>query len=288
MFRPLTLIFLLSVSLNALAQSPSKGDPTVTYAAFKADREAKAAVFNIVKYSGLTPNFTVIKEDVANAIAYIKGERRYIAYNPEFIAKVQDITQTNWSAISILAHEIGHHLLGHTIKSHQRNPGDELAADKYSGFILHQMGASLEEAQAAMQLVGKDEGSERHPPKQARLDAITSGWVEAQQLDGKFALDSNSVFAETDNNFLYQCSFSGDEHLYFVNDQNEIVWYNNSGHPIVIGQTVDSSDPNFVWLYHYNKSTFSVDGNGQIWNVTTYGAMFKVGTAARLAKTEEH
>jgi hypothetical protein len=288
MFRALLLIPLLSISLLSTGQvskkGPAKTDTTQTYAAFKTDREAKAAVYNIVRYSGLTPNFTVIKEDVPNAIAYIKGKKRYIAYNPEFIAKVQDKTATNWSAISILAHEIGHHLLGHTIKFHQRNPGDELAADKYSGFILYQMGASLLEAQAAMQLVGKDEGSELHPPKKARLDAITSGWLEAQQLDGKSALDSNSVFAATENNFLFQCVFSGDENLYFVNDQDEMVWYNNSGHPIVIGQIAESSDPNFVWLYHYNNSTFSVDGNGQIWNVTTYGAMFKVGTAAKLVQ----
>ncbi len=61
-----------------------------------------------------------------------------IEYNPMFMAMVMDSSCSNWSAISILAHEIAHHLLGHTLDPTNVRPGDELACDRYSGFILHE------------------------------------------------------------------------------------------------------------------------------------------------------
>lgn len=281
-------LFVLSLlcSVCAMAQGPDTTavvvDTSFTYSLSKTDREAKAAVFSIVRYSGLTPNIVVVNEEVPNAMAYVKGKRRFIAYNPEFIARVRSNTQTDWAAISILAHEIGHHLLGHTLKFHQRNPGDELAADRYSGFILYQMGATLEEARAAMEYAGSEEGTEYHPPKAARLEAITSGWLEAKALDGQYALDSIQAYDDADYQFQYQCSFSGDPNLYFVNDDNEMVWYNNYGKPIVIGLITEDEGSDFIWLYHYNRSSFGVDSNGNIWNITSYGAQFKVGEALKL------
>lgn len=68
--------------------------------------------------------------------------------------------------MSILAHEIGHHLLGHTISIGSSNPQDELEADKFSGFVLYKMGASLNDAVQAIQLLGSDTDSKTHPSKQ--------------------------------------------------------------------------------------------------------------------------
>ena len=95
------------------------------------ERAAKEAVHRIVRHSGLQPVFTV-REDrtVRTAVAYIKGRERFIAYNPGFIAQVLDSSGTNWSAISILAHEVAHHLLGHTLDPANVFPGDELACDR--------------------------------------------------------------------------------------------------------------------------------------------------------------
>lgn len=82
-----------------------------------ADQTAKKAVAKIMQYTGLTPHFEVIEnKDIKSAIAYIKNNKQYIAYNPEFILKLKDLTQTNWAAVSVLAHEIGHHLNGHTLQ----------------------------------------------------------------------------------------------------------------------------------------------------------------------------
>jgi len=89
---------------------------------------------------------------------------------------ITNTTGTNWSSISILAHEIGHHLNGHTLGVGGSRPDLELQADKFSGFVCARMGATLAEAQAAMKVAASSAGSSTHPPKSARLEAIAVGW----------------------------------------------------------------------------------------------------------------
>ena len=147
------------------------------------EQVAKETAEHIVKYTGLSQNFQIVADkDIPTAIAYIRGKKRYVAYNPDFILRVKDKTQTDWGAISVLAHEIGHHLSGHTLKRRQRNLTDELEADRFSGFILYKMGASLEETQAAINKV-ELKINPTHPSKEERLKAITNGWLDAKKLE---------------------------------------------------------------------------------------------------------
>jgi len=281
-YRSCFAVFFLLGSANAFAQIDSiPATDTVVYSSnFQTDRAAKEAVLHIVRYSGLSPNFIVQQDsDVKNAVAYNKGRKRYIGYNPAFINKVVDNSHTDWAAVSILAHEIGHHLLGHTLKL-KHNPGDELAADRYSGFILYRMGATLEEAKAAMEIAGSETGTEKHPPKVARLQAITDGWLEAQAIEGKVAFSESD--STNEESFDMQLTFKGDENIYYVRSDLTVVWYNNYAAPIEIGRITASNDENFLWQYHYSSATFGIDHQGNIWNPTTYGTVFKVGQADKL------
>lgn len=149
---------------------------------FKSEEEARAVMNDIVKVVGLVPNFVVQAANVPNAAAWINESRRYILYNPTFIQSVRVSTRTDWAAISILAHEIGHHLNGHTLTREGSRPNTELEADEFSGFALRKMGASLDEAQAAMRLLASEQGSATHPPRNQRLSAIQRGWFRADGL----------------------------------------------------------------------------------------------------------
>lgn len=151
---------------------------------FASDKEAVSAVKRILSYSGLEPNFEITAANVPNAAAVLDntGEKRLILYNQDFMERIKDATKTDWSAISILAHEIGHHLQGHTLKPGGSRPPSELEADKYSGFVVGMLGGSLDDAQAVMKAIASDEGSATHPAKDARLAAITNGWKQAQDL----------------------------------------------------------------------------------------------------------
>ncbi|PIQ48235.1 MAG: hypothetical protein COW03_11315 [Cytophagales bacterium CG12_big_fil_rev_8_21_14_0_65_40_12] len=187
----LTLFSLMIiVSLNAQQRLPVF-DQTCGYVGeieeselygFNSDSEAQGALKRIMRYTGLPANFQIMAANVPNAAAVIKGDTRYILYNQYFMEQIKDLTKTNWSSISILAHEIGHHLSGHTLDNIGSRPDKELESDGFSGFILYKMGATLDEARAVMNTIG-GAGTSTHPPKSARLSAITNGWISARDLD---------------------------------------------------------------------------------------------------------
>lgn len=143
---------------------------------FDSSFQARDLVSKIVNTVGLKPNFEIMAANVPNAAAVIQGSNRLILYSERFISEIKDATGTDWSAISILAHEIAHHLNGHTLDGRGSRPSKELEADEFSGFVLAKLGASLSEAQIAMRKLGSPIGSDTHPAKDARLEAITVGW----------------------------------------------------------------------------------------------------------------
>ena len=130
---------------------------------------------------GLKPRFELrATTQVANAAAVVANGQRYLLYNPQFVAAVNRAGHTDWAGISILAHEMGHHLNGHTLRPGGSQPQDELEADEFSGFVLRKLGASLAQAQAALAAVTTDEGSATHPGRTPRLAAISAGWQRAE------------------------------------------------------------------------------------------------------------
>lgn len=155
---------------------------------FDSDEEAESAVRRIMKYTGLPANFIIKAADVPNAEAVIPRQnngniypKRLILYNQLFMTRVKNMTHTDWAAISILAHEIGHHLSGHTLETTGSRPPIELEADRFSGFILAKMGASLDEALIAINTITSDQPSTTHPGRQSRLAAITNGYKAAHE-----------------------------------------------------------------------------------------------------------
>ncbi|MDJ0367012.1 membrane-binding protein [Hymenobacter sp. H14-R3] len=142
--------------------------------------QAAGIIREITEAVGLQPRFELrATTQVANAAAVVYGGRRYLLYNPSFLAAVNRAGHTDWAGISILAHEMGHHLNGHTLRAGGSQPEDELEADEFSGFVLRRLGASLAQAQAAMATVSPSEGSATHPGRAPRLAAIGRGWGRA-------------------------------------------------------------------------------------------------------------
>lgn len=145
-----------------------------------AGASAEKVVQDIMSVIGLRANFELrASTDIPTAAAVIKKGSRYILYNPKFMNTIISATGNKWTAVSIMAHEIGHHLNGHTLDNETSKPATELEADEFSGFVLQKMGASLTDAQAAMAAIASIKGSHSHPPKQQRLSAIETGWGKA-------------------------------------------------------------------------------------------------------------
>jgi hypothetical protein len=165
-----------------------------------------SAVSKIMRFTGLPQNFTIMEGDVANAAAVITlghdgNPRRVIAYSPKFMQQVVQATgKDGWPGTSILAHEIGHHLAGHTLMPGGSQPPIELEADKFSGFVLFKMGASLEEAGTAIATLIPEADGPTHPGRQKRLKAVHAGWLQSCEQQQQVCGDEAVVAASAQRN----------------------------------------------------------------------------------------
>ena len=128
---------------------------------------------------GLEPNFELKEAKVDIIEASISHRKRYILYNPAFFSWISNATKDKWAGFTLLAHEVGHHLNGHTIRKSGSTPTLELEADEFAGFVLHKLGASLGQAQEVMKYIAETEASKTHPGRGSRMLAIESGWSKA-------------------------------------------------------------------------------------------------------------
>ena len=147
---------------------------------FESDREAATTFREILAATGIPGVADRIQvrasAETANAEAQIGEDgQRYIFYNSTFMRELGAKTQKYWALVFVIAHEVGHHIAGHLDFAGQ-NHRVELEADRYAGFILGRMGASHDEAIAAVGAIGAGGGSSTHPPRDQRIQIVSLGW----------------------------------------------------------------------------------------------------------------
>jgi len=147
---------------------------------FESDREASTTFREILAATGIPGVADRIQvrasAETANAEAQIGEDgQRYIFYNSTFMRELGAKTQKYWALVFVIAHEVGHHIAGHLDFAGQ-NHRVELEADRYAGFILGRMGASHDEAIAAVGAIGAGAGSDTHPPRDQRVQIVSLGW----------------------------------------------------------------------------------------------------------------
>ncbi len=199
----LSVIFLSLLTSHASAQSLLKldgHDHLCSFApdevfddeiySFSSSQQAKDMVAQILSTVGLVPRFKVFAANVPNAAAVIDGEERLIVYSEDWIQN--SISNNRWAAVALLGHEIAHHLNGHTLEAGGSRPPTELEADKFAGFVVGKLGGDLQEAQWLFRQLPAA-GSDTHPPRSARLEAVAVGWREAiggQTVDARVSTNS--------------------------------------------------------------------------------------------------
>jgi Zn-dependent peptidase ImmA (M78 family) len=116
---------------------------------------AEEGLNKILSVVSLAKNFTLVSCDkINNAEAWSYKGERYILYDKAFMKSINSKTN-NWSNLTILAHEVGHHLNNHTIdltmlklvsaKSKDLKRKQELEADEFAGNIMAKLDAPLSE-----------------------------------------------------------------------------------------------------------------------------------------------
>ena len=159
---------------------------------FKSNSEADNALAKILSVVGASKRFVIVPcESINNALATIDDGIRYILYDPEFLTSISN-TYKYWGNMSILAHEVGHHINGHTLGtaiSAYENQLQELEADEFSGHVMQKLGATLEQATETIAAIASsgDDTYSTHPNKERRIIAITKGYNNS--LNNKFIKD---------------------------------------------------------------------------------------------------
>ena len=159
---------------------------------FTTDAEAERGLDRILSVIGASKRFVLQPcDNINNAVAASYKGIRYIFYDRDFMSSLN--SGDNWQNLFILAHEVGHHINGHSLdlvlyaaevvepKSLANKRKQELEADEFAGFIIAKLGGSLSEANQVIQRISssKDDTYSTHPARSKRLKAVSKGYNNA-------------------------------------------------------------------------------------------------------------
>ena len=169
-----------------------------------ANENAENSLEEIVSVIGVNKNFYMLDcSNIPNARASAYKGKRYIHYNPSFMDDISN-KENSFINLSIFAHEIGHHINGHSLdimmqKSLSIDPPSkelmrrqEIEADEFSGFVMQRLGYSLEEASAVIDSLALNEKPDcddyysSHPCTSKRFAAVKSGYERAQSQEDAY------------------------------------------------------------------------------------------------------
>ena len=164
---------------------------------FTSDNEAENAINKIMSVIG-TSQTPILQacNNINNAVAAVYKGQRYILYDRKFINSLTNGSNKYWSNMFILAHEMGHHINGHSLdiilyandvidpKSLKERRKQELEADEFAGFILARLDGSISEANKIINEISSnnDDSYSTHPSKDKRLKAVKRGFDRASYI----------------------------------------------------------------------------------------------------------
>lgn len=188
---------------------------------FSSDDNADKSLDRILSAMGLSKRFVLTQcSEISNCIATSYKGIRYILYDKDFMDEINN-NNNSWSNLSILAHEIGHHVNGHSLdiivySSETVEPPTlsesrtmELEADEFSGHVMYRLGATLNEAQQAILSLPKlyDDSYSTHPSTDKRLKAIEKGYNNA-----KGNMNTNIVYTNVSDEEAQEYYYKGNEY----------------------------------------------------------------------------
>ena len=194
------LLLLLFIPLASFGQKSNDADALKLCVAlqsnnFTTDSEAEDAVNKILSVIGASQKpILQACSNINNAVAAVYKGQRYILYDREFMNSLTAGSNKYWSNMFILAHEIGHHINGHSLdiilyandvidpKSLEEKRKQELEADEFAGFVLAKLGASLPQTSKVLLNLPRinNENSSTHPSKDKRIASVKTGYKKGE------------------------------------------------------------------------------------------------------------
>jgi hypothetical protein len=215
-------------------------------------------------------NFQVREQNgINNAYATMIRNQRYIVYDNRFLESLDRYAGTKWASISVLAHEVGHHYYNHVVGGSGHALDKELEADYFSGYVMAKMGASVDEAKAAMAQIASPRASSTHPGKTDRLNAIGNGWNSANKIVNQPPVKLPSPVPQPDQSEQPSSTNDADWiHLSLYGNSNMNVFLSDDGRKFTKAP-VKTSEP-FVFkydIYNYGWLRFGNNANSKTYRL---------------------
>ena len=193
--RKLIYLFLLLIPFLSFSQDYGNNIDAIEICAamqsnnFSSDTKAENALDQILNVIGASKRFVLQPcDNINNAVATSFKGIRYILYDRDFMDSLDN--GTNWGNLFILAHEVGHHINGHSVdivlyaadivepKTLEQKRLQELEADEFAGFILAKLGGDISEANKIISKISTndDDTYDTHPSRSKRLNAVKIGY----------------------------------------------------------------------------------------------------------------
>jgi hypothetical protein len=142
--KHIILIFILIKSVQITAQTPLSV-PTQNRCSYSGtawedelyrfddNAQVETWIKEILTAGNATQNFKIVPTNVENIAAIVDNGQRYLLYSLDFIQKAAPI-----DVYGALAHEIGHHVNGHSLTAERRQT-EESEADFFMGYVLFKL-----------------------------------------------------------------------------------------------------------------------------------------------------
>ncbi len=141
--------------------------------------EVDRLVTDIINAAGLKKSFDLRAcPNISNALAKmikINGEdKRIIVYDPQWLKDVSN-NKSDWFGKMVMAHEIGHHLNGHSLNNGVSTHERELEADFFAGARMADLGATFADVEKAASVFAENSSSS-HPGRNERTEQLLAGF----------------------------------------------------------------------------------------------------------------
>ena len=200
---------------------------------FTSNYEANNAVDKILSVIG-TSQKPILQpcSNINNAVAASYKGQRYILYDKDFMESLTVGRNKYWSNMFILAHEVGHHINGHSLdiilyqndvinpKSLSTRRSQELEAVEFAGFVLAKLGATFNQTSKFLLNIPKisNDYDSTHPSTDKRIRAVKNGWEK-----GYVKKETKTVYVSDDIG-EYERSDSYVRHGKWYREQNDDIF----------------------------------------------------------------